>query len=614
MKYYIPTPSLNLENILQAESISPASFYSARLAGRRSLETLPGLRGVNATVLFDRPVSFSTDSSSRYNFPMLIEIDDPTQTDGNGLMKQLGDGAYAFTGTLRLTPANCRFLFFNKTDCEITIAGARDNKAIKYFGDYSITAAPKSLRTIPLPAVGNASLPLAVNDESVTDKIKGAAYAFLLGQHLKSSPELARFKRLSQELYDLISGITVNFEFADRFKDRLSLLLKEFKATDPTEKANRKAFDSRLSADAAGFGIDKRQLIALNEHWGTWGILYSALAQQWHFDLLPLVSGLSSPDDYRRLRDEIERRTAMTVAAFRDASAAPRLSGFTSADGRATLAGMPVVTAVANFIVSRSLTPDAFMAERQALTAEIETIVRETFVGRHSPEEWDTAYAPYFKSLHAHIANLTQPFDFGAAADPEIRSVAAFLLRFNNIGDLIAFILAKEIHDPTGTLTLWGALGGYMALSRDVLAPVLTSGSYAMVYNAVFATEIYRRPATPPKSAAPRTRKRAKNKKSCESSLPLDFATTATGDENTGIAWIDRALTLIDDPKSRHQFKNDMLWFAGHHKAAASHADFISNLERYLASKLHARQKWVVATYSSIPIAEILRQISENPG
>ena len=40
MKLYIPTSSLNLDNILQAESISPLLFYAQRKTGYDSLELI----------------------------------------------------------------------------------------------------------------------------------------------------------------------------------------------------------------------------------------------------------------------------------------------------------------------------------------------------------------------------------------------------------------------------------------------------------------------------------------------------------------------------------------------------------------------------------------------
>lgn len=76
MKLYIPTSSLNLDNILQAESISPLLFYAQRKTGYDSLELIEEVKQFqNHIVLFDHPVSFSIHDPGRYNFPLLIEIE-----------------------------------------------------------------------------------------------------------------------------------------------------------------------------------------------------------------------------------------------------------------------------------------------------------------------------------------------------------------------------------------------------------------------------------------------------------------------------------------------------------------------------------------------------------
>ena len=107
MKYYIPTSSLNLDNILQAECISPLSFYAKRKTGYKSIELIDEVKQSNHVVLLDYPVCFSIEDSKRYNYPLLIEIeDDPQLQDINNINKK---GMYLCGHTIYLTPLNCIF-------------------------------------------------------------------------------------------------------------------------------------------------------------------------------------------------------------------------------------------------------------------------------------------------------------------------------------------------------------------------------------------------------------------------------------------------------------------------------------------------------------------------
>ena len=74
MKYYIATSSLNLDSILSAESISPASDYENHQYGSRIFEQVAHLP-IDVTLLFSRVPSFSIQDETRENYPMVIEVE-----------------------------------------------------------------------------------------------------------------------------------------------------------------------------------------------------------------------------------------------------------------------------------------------------------------------------------------------------------------------------------------------------------------------------------------------------------------------------------------------------------------------------------------------------------
>lgn len=56
--YYIPTSSLNFNNILSSESISPKTFYQARTFGYSRWASIPENPYDNSIVLYDQLCSF----------------------------------------------------------------------------------------------------------------------------------------------------------------------------------------------------------------------------------------------------------------------------------------------------------------------------------------------------------------------------------------------------------------------------------------------------------------------------------------------------------------------------------------------------------------------------
>ena len=80
MKFYIPTSSLNMDNLLQSECILPMSHYAQRLTGYKFYEQIEELLPFDAIVLFKYPVQFTINDVGRYNYPVLIEFEDDVQT------------------------------------------------------------------------------------------------------------------------------------------------------------------------------------------------------------------------------------------------------------------------------------------------------------------------------------------------------------------------------------------------------------------------------------------------------------------------------------------------------------------------------------------------------
>ena len=137
MKFYIATSNLNLDNILQSECILPPIHYSRRCSGYKTYEQLDELRSIESIVLFKYPVRFNINDMGRYNFPMLIEFEDDSQTcDFSD--KEIQSGVCLCGHRLNITPKNCRIYFFNERAYKLTLVNTQSSKAIKYYNEYKI--------------------------------------------------------------------------------------------------------------------------------------------------------------------------------------------------------------------------------------------------------------------------------------------------------------------------------------------------------------------------------------------------------------------------------------------------------------------------------------------
>ena len=115
-KFYIPTSTLNFNNILSSESISPKAFYDKRGFGYFRWATVPENPFDNATALYDNLCNFVRPKSDVEDHPLLIEVllDETRLTQAEGF--------WYCDHTIYLAPTTTRFLFYTETDKTITLS------------------------------------------------------------------------------------------------------------------------------------------------------------------------------------------------------------------------------------------------------------------------------------------------------------------------------------------------------------------------------------------------------------------------------------------------------------------------------------------------------------
>lgn len=82
-KYYIPTTSLNFNNILSSESVSPHSFFERRGFGYPRWFNIPENPLENSIVLYENFGCFDLPVTDVESHPMIIEVclpDDEIET------------------------------------------------------------------------------------------------------------------------------------------------------------------------------------------------------------------------------------------------------------------------------------------------------------------------------------------------------------------------------------------------------------------------------------------------------------------------------------------------------------------------------------------------------
>lgn len=114
MRLYIPTSSLNADNILSCESIAPASECRRRQFGYSHFDELPELRDfANVTLAFSKIPTFSVNDSDRECFAMVVAIDieDLEKYQIQAIGNVADTDIFATANPISIPPSTTRLLF-----------------------------------------------------------------------------------------------------------------------------------------------------------------------------------------------------------------------------------------------------------------------------------------------------------------------------------------------------------------------------------------------------------------------------------------------------------------------------------------------------------------------
>lgn len=210
-KFYIPTSTLNFNNILSSESISPKAFYAKRDFGYSRWETIPENPFQNAIVLYDSLCCFERPTSDMEDHPLLIEIElDETK------LKQANGILYS-DHTIYLAPTTTNFFFFTEQDELVTRSMSENSLETKMLLLYQ----NKCIRTIEKPLATYQSIlseePCTLNEQEIENdirlnKMKGMLYGYYIGALLSTNLKSVKYLNVLREIHNIFAAILSSFD------------------------------------------------------------------------------------------------------------------------------------------------------------------------------------------------------------------------------------------------------------------------------------------------------------------------------------------------------------------------------------------------------------------
>lgn len=209
-KIYIPTTTLNFNNILATESISPKSFYEKRNFGYKRFEKIDLNNFDNVLIGYSKLPLFDIKDEENDNYPLVLEISKNIIKDIEVIGKIDNIEIYKISSTIYLNPNKVKFLFLDEENEKISLIKAEPSISTKllplYKNSIEIYKENDSFKLDKRYLIDTENELIDITKRIYLDRninrIKGFYYCYILGDiYTKFNSQ----SKLKQKLYNNIS-------------------------------------------------------------------------------------------------------------------------------------------------------------------------------------------------------------------------------------------------------------------------------------------------------------------------------------------------------------------------------------------------------------------------
>jgi hypothetical protein len=216
-KLYIPTTTLNFNNIMSSESISPAGFYSERGFGYGRFTKVEPNNLDRRIILYDKYPDFQIFDNEIENYPLIIELDTKyLAEDVTDIIQEDKSGVFYSEKTIYFNPFSTKLFFANEREKISTLSKAEPSIETKMVSLYQncFCAKPANIDMFDLRICdlqdSKADFSKHISKDRKINKLKGFLYAYLLGANKSLSSEIVNLKKCAKDLRNVLSAVLVS--------------------------------------------------------------------------------------------------------------------------------------------------------------------------------------------------------------------------------------------------------------------------------------------------------------------------------------------------------------------------------------------------------------------
>ena len=488
--FYIPTSSLNFNNILSSESISPKAFYLNRSFGYARWASIPENPYENSIVLYDQIGYFERPQSDFEDHPMLVEVNlDDVQ---ESRLIPIDEHAAVCDFTIYLDPFSTRIFFFSENDRRIAMSLSDSSIETKFVRLYqkkiSVISRPQFSYSLPDPAFEKQSLKSnEIEKDQRINRMKGLLYGYYIGGLLSGSREDILKLNTLREIQNILAAILASFEHKatpqqrSRLKDLYSSLQPDipFFTKLSSLVAEKTLFDAIVSLVRGEYGYIRGEFDADRK-------ISQLLAAASQDGVNPVMEEISQL--IRQAEDSMAKNvrpiSVLDGELVLGEDYTPKLNLQSISDGDKTL-----YKAWISEVLSKNEYSGKISTFKEALSDDVTRKAKEV-----CDTEWKGSYPEItLNALRRHVRG--DEFNHSWNNDV-LSSLSAVIIRGDDWQKLLHFMQEKMMTDYRVAFSMYGTINGFANLPRDFTDVLFSRDSryiadvYREVYGQLFGRDI----------------------------------------------------------------------------------------------------------------------------
>ena len=462
-KLYIPTTTLNFNNILSSESISPAAFYDLRKFGYHRWFSVEENNNNNCVLLYEQLCAFVRPSNGFEDHPLVVEIQLNEET-----LQHYYDGVFYSDKTIYLNPWHTRFIFLSEGDMLTALSmseGSLETKMVKLYRKLSKVEKPQDKYVLP----PFKEIPLnnkEIEKDIKHNKMKGLLYGYYIGALLSSPKEYVERLTDLREIRNIFAAVVSHpdHDITNNQRERLDFLFEKIKAFEP-EMINRRKEENKLYELLKNIAPEKD----MDSFQPVYDFHFGSKEVRLSYDKYQLLYGLKSGGEKNPSLNWINNKINTLERQHNKTLLSPQEEEIKASNKEVIDTkvikkedGIQLFKKWCNCLFSLSKYNGKISTFNNDISDQITLMAKEIYQTNWND---DNPVRVFLNKLRRHIAG--EGFDVKWDNNGLLYSVAAVLTNGDEWDKLLYFMQSKGMFDYRLAFAMYGELNGFANLTRD---------------------------------------------------------------------------------------------------------------------------------------------------